>query len=257
MLTQLFDLSGRSALVTGASKGLGRQLAVSLSAAGANTVLTARDQSGLDEVACEIERETTIRPRTVVADLYSRDAQDRLISALLNDIGQPDILVNNAGRYTAQTIETIEDEAWDSLLELNLSSAARLTRGLAPGMVKRGWGRIINVSSILAIGSRRGAAAYSASKAALIGMTRAFALELGPFGVTVNCLAPGAFNAAAPEARPTDLQRENFARTTALGRWGRPMELTGPALMLASDAGSYITGSVIVVDGGALCHTLY
>ena len=134
--------------------------------------------------------------------------------------------------------------------------AMTFTNKAAGEMKERGWGRIINVSSVLGLASRRKCAAYSVSKAALIGFTRASAIDLGPFGITVNCLAPGPFNVRAPDATPTDRQRENFTRWTALGRWGRPDELAGPALLLASDAGSYTTGTVIAVDGGALASTL-
>ena len=124
-------------------------------------------------------------------------------------------------------------------------------------MRSRKWGRIINISSILGLASRARSSAYSASKAAIVGLTKASALDLGRHGITVNCLAPGAFNATNPEMHPTPRQVSNFERSTALGRWGKPRELVGPVILLASEAGSYITGTVLAVDGGALARTLY
>jgi len=130
-----------------------------------------------------------------------------------------------------------------------------LTRGLVPQMKERRWGRIIHISSIMGLASKEGRNSYSATKAALIGMAKASALDLGSFGITVNCLAPGPFLTDLPGSLLTDEQKAQFADRTALGRWGDPKELAGPALLLASEAGSYITGETIVVDGGTLCKT--
>jgi len=152
----------------------------------------------------------------------------------------------------AQPIDEIADDTWDHILELNLSSCMRLTRALVPQMKDRHWGRIIHISSVLGLGGKEGRNVYCATKSALLGLARASALDLGPFNITVNCLAPGPFLTDLPGKILTDVQKQVFAETTALGRWGRPEELAGPALLLASDAGSYITGTVLVVDGGTL-----
>jgi NAD(P)-dependent dehydrogenase (short-subunit alcohol dehydrogenase family) len=168
-------------------------------------------------------------------------------------LGRVDILVNNAGGNQAQECDEITDDVWDSLLELNLTSSMELTRGLVAGMKQRRWGRIIYMSSIMALASKTGRSAYSATKAGLIGMARAQALELGPFNVTVNCLAPGPFATDLPNRMLSEREKAAFAERTALGRWGEPEELAGPALLLASEAGSYITGVTLVVDGGTLC----
>ena len=159
--------------------------------------------------------------------------------------------------YEAQTIAeacamAIVDEDWDGLVELNLSSCMALTRALVGPMKERRWGRIINVSSILGLTSAAGRSAYSATKSGLIGLTRAGANDLGSFGITVNCLAPGPFLTDLPASLLTDEQQAVFAQRTILGRWAKPEELIGPALLLASEAGSFITGATLVVDGGVL-----
>jgi NAD(P)-dependent dehydrogenase (short-subunit alcohol dehydrogenase family) len=130
-----------------------------------------------------------------------------------------------------------------------------LARALAAGMIERRWGRIIHLSSVMALASNPGRGCYSATKAALIGMTRAHALELGPFGITVNCLAPGPIATDLPMSLLTDEQKQRFAELTAVKRWGETRDMVGPLLMLASEAGAYITGTVVVADGGMLCRT--
>src|SRR5260370_41677124 len=139
-------------------------------------------------------------------------------------------------------------------MEINLHSVMVMTRALVPPMKQRGWGRVIHIASIMGLVSNAGRDAYSASKAALIGMARASALELGPFGITVNCLAPGPFLTDLPGRLLSQEEKDRFAKRTALGRWGDPKELIGPALLLASDAGSYITGATLVVDGGFIAR---
>jgi NAD(P)-dependent dehydrogenase (short-subunit alcohol dehydrogenase family) len=140
-------------------------------------------------------------------------------------------------------------------MEVNLNSAMALTRALTPQMKQRGWGRVIYISSIMGLASKAARNSYSASKAALIGLTKANALDLAEFGITVNCIAPGPFLTDLPASVLTPAQQEFAASRTALNRWGRPEELIGPALLLASDAGSYMTGSVLLVDGGLMCKT--
>jgi NAD(P)-dependent dehydrogenase (short-subunit alcohol dehydrogenase family) len=149
----------------------------------------------------------------------------------------------------------MDDSNWDRTLEVNLTSCMVLTRALVPQMKGRKWGRVIFISSIMGLASKEERGAYSATKSALVGLTRAAALELGPFGVTVNCLSPGPFLTDMPAGVLSEDQKKVFSDRTALGRWGDPRELAGPALLLASDAGSYITGANVVVDGGTLCRT--
>lgn len=188
--------------------------------------------------------------------MNDRSAVESLAATALEQLGHIDVLVNNAGSNDPQDIDQITDEAWDRILELNLSSAMRLSRALVPQMKARGWGRIIHVSSVLGYTGIRGRSVYSASKAGLLGLARASAMDLGPFGITVNCLVPGPFLTDLPASVLTAEQKARFAERTALGRWGNPAEIAGAALLLASEAGSYITGSALAVDGGALAKML-
>jgi len=245
-----FDLTGRVALVTGGSKGLGQAMARGLAEAGADVVISSRHEQELRPALDAILAGTGRRGHYVVADMTRRDDVKRLADEAVRKLGKVDILVNNAGSNAPQPIDAVTDDAWDRLLELNLTSVMALTRALVPGMKERRWGRVIHISSILAFVSKEGRNSYSATKAALVGMARASALELGPFGVTVNCIAPGPFLTDLPLSILTPEERDVWSRVTAVGRWGNPEELVGPVLLLASDAGSYITGQTLVVDGG-------
>ena len=251
-----FRLDGRVALVTGGSKGLGKAMARAFAMAGADVIISSRHADELQSALPEILQGTDRRGHTIVADLSQRSDAERLAQEAHAHFGRVDILVNNAGSNIPESVESIRDASWDRLLELNLSSCMALSRALAPQMAARQWGRIIHISSVMGLSSKAGRTAYSATKAALIGMTRAMALDLGSDGITVNCLAPGPFLTDLPLSVLSVEEQESFASRTALGRWGQPPEMMGPALLLASDAGSYITGSTLVVDGGAMCRTL-
>jgi NAD(P)-dependent dehydrogenase (short-subunit alcohol dehydrogenase family) len=220
--------------------------------AGADVVITSRHEHELKTTAAEIRAGTGKRVVPIVADMTRRDDVRRLADSALAEVGHVDILVNNAGSNIPQPIDEIRDDDWDRLIELNLSSCMALTRFLVGPMKERRWGRIIHIASIMAFTSAHGRGAYSATKSALTGLARGSANDLGSFGITVNCLAPGPFLTDLPASLLTEEQRSAFAQRTVLGRWGRPDELVGPALLLASEAGSYITGATLVVDGGAL-----
>ncbi|MBI4586223.1 MAG: SDR family oxidoreductase [Planctomycetes bacterium] len=254
MLTDLFNLSGRVALVTGGSKGLGQAMAGIFAEAGADIVISSRHEDELKKALAVILEGTERRGIEVVADLTKRDDVNRLAKTALEKMGRVDILVNNAGSNIPQPIDEIRDEDWDRLVELNLTSCMALTRALVPQMKERRWGRIIHISSIMGLGSKAGRNAYSATKSALIGLARASCLDLGPYGITVNCLAPGPFLTDLPVKLLSEKERRYLAERTALGRWANPRELAGPALLLASEAGSFISGETIVVDGGVLAH---
>ncbi len=254
MPANLFDLTGRVALVTGGNKGLGKAMARGFAEAGADVIIASRNESELKSALEEILAGTGRRGAYFVADVSDRSEIKKLADRALSKMGKVDILVNNAGMNAPQAIDAISDETWDRVLEVNLSSVMALTRELVPQMKERKWGRVVHISSIMAQVSKEKRNVYSATKAALIGMARASALDLGPFGVTVNCLAPGPFLTDMPMSVLSDAEKQIFAERTALNRWGQPRELVGPALMLCSDAGSYVTGQVLFVDGGYLAR---
>lgn len=255
MSRSLFDLTGRVALVTGGSKGLGKAMARGFAEQGANVVISSRHEDELKAAAQEIAEGTKAQVQYFVADMTQRDEVRKLADKALKAFGRIDILVNNAGSNLPQAIDQITDEAWDRIVELNLSSCMALTRALVPQMKERRWGRIIHISSIMGLASKAERNVYSATKSALLGLARASALDLGSYGITVNCLAPGPFLTDLPGSILSDQEKQVFADRTALGRWAQPRELAGPALLLASEAGSYITGAVLVVDGGSLVKT--
>lgn len=250
----LFNLKGKVALVTGGSKGLGKAMARGLVEAGADIVISSRHENELKTALEEILRGTDRKGRYFVADMSRRAEVLRLARSALEEMKRVDILINNAGTNIPQPIDQIKDEDWDKVMEINLNSIMVLTRALVPQMKSRGWGRIIHISSVMGFISKEGRNAYSATKAALIGMARSNAIDLGHHGITVNCLAPGPFLTDLPGRLLSAEEKQQFAHLTALGRWAEPRELVGPALLLASDAGSYITGETLVVDGGWLAR---
>ncbi len=250
-----FRLDGRTALVTGGSRGIGKAVARGLAEAGAQVIISARDEETLRAAAEEIGSGLDGEVGYAVADMNDRRQVDRLAETALAKWGHIDILFNNAGTNEPQTLLETSDDTWDRILEINLTSCMRLARALAGEMVRRRWGRIIHTSSVMAFASNPARGLYSATKAGLVAMSRAHALELGPHGVTVNCLAPGPVLTDLPLSLLDDEQQQVFARRTALLRWGTVEEMVGPVLLLASEAGAFITGSVIHADGGMLCRT--
>jgi len=254
MAQNLFNLAGRVALVTGGSKGLGKAMARAFAENGADVIISSRHENELQSALKEILDGTGRKGRYVVADMRNRDEVKRLARTALEQMGRVDILVNNAGTNKPQAIDAITDADWDNVLEINLSSVMGLTRALVPQMKERRWGRIIHISSIMGTVSKEGRNIYSATKSALMGLARASALDLGPHGITVNCIAPGPILTDLPMTILSDAEKKTFADRTAVLRWGQPKELMGPALLLASDAGSYITGTTLVVDGGYLAR---
>ena len=250
----IFDLTGRAALVTGGSKGIGKAIASIFAQAGAEVMLAARHENELQATAEEIRRASGARVEYAVVDMTRRSDVAHLAERAVATLGKVDILVNNAGANLPQAIDAIRDEDWDRLVELNLTSCMALSRAIAPGMKERRWGRIIHMSSIMGLGSTPARNAYSATKSALLGLARAMALDLGPYNITVNCIAPGPIATDMPMSILSKEQQAVLAARTAFNRWARPEELAGPALLLASEAGSFVTGTVLVVDGGAMAR---
>jgi len=254
MFEKLFNVAGKVALITGGSKGLGKAMARGLAEYGADIVISSRQENELKPALAEILEGTGRRGAYFVADMNRRADVLKLAEAALAKMGRIDILINNAGTNIPQPIDQIKDEDWDRVMETNLNSVMLLTRALVPQMKARKWGRIIHISSIMGIVSKAGRNAYSATKAALIGMAQASALDLGADGITVNCIAPGPFLTDLPGRLLSQAEKDAFSKMTAVGRWGEPNELVGTTLLLASDAGSYLTGTTIVVDGGFIAH---
>ena len=249
---KLFDLTGRVALGTGGNKGLGKAMARGLAEAGADLFIASRNEAELRDTAAEIAAATGRTVKYAIADMANRESVSQLAKTATEQMGRIDILINNAGMNAPQAIDAITDEVWDTVLETNLSSIMALTRAVVPQMRGRKWGRVIHISSIMGFVSKEKRNAYSTTKAAVIGLAKASALDLGGDGVTVNCIAPGPFLTDMPGKLLSPEEKRAFAAMTALDRWGDPAELVGPMLLLASDAGSYVTGHTLVVDGGYL-----
>ena len=250
MNNTLFDLTGKSALITGGSKGIGEAIARAFVQAGADVMISSRTAADLQSAAERLEKEASSKVYWHQADMTHREEADALGHSAIKQLGKVDILVNNAGTNIPEELHELTDSSWDTMLELNLTSCVRLARQLSPAMAERSWGRIIYIASIMGSVGASGRSTYCATKAALIGSSHAQALELGSSGVTVNCISPGPIMTDLPKEALSDAQKEKFTQVTALARWGEPDEIAGPALLLASDAGSYITGSNLTVDGG-------
>lgn len=246
----LFSLAGRTALVTGASRGIGRAVAVGLARAGAAVIVCARDAGKLDDTADEIRSEGG-SARVLPFDLADLQAVETAACRLNTEAAKIDILVNNGaiGGWGALHQSTLGE--WEDMFDVNVSSMYLLCRELSKGMVARKWGRIINIASYVAFTGRPNLSAYVASKHAVLGLTRAVAADLAPHGVTCNGIAPGFFDTdmAAPTVGHPERARI-FRETIAFNRFGDPQEMVGPVQFLASEASRYVTGHVLPVDGG-------
>ena len=249
----MLDLSGRVALVTGGSRGLGKAMARGLAEVGADVVIASRHEPELVAAMGEIGEGLGSRVRHVVADLGRRDDVERLAARAVETMGRVDILLDDAGVFPTVPLARVTDEIWDHTLQVNLTASLALARALAPGMIERRWGRIIHVSSISARVAGPEQMVYAVTKAAAGAMIRGLALELGPHGITANAILPGPFLTDMPMTLSEEFRRAVGERTM-LGRWGQPSELAGLAVLLASDAGSYITGAELIVDGGLIAR---
>jgi gluconate 5-dehydrogenase len=251
-LTNIFALDGRVALVTGASRGLGRAMAKALAACGAHVVVNGRNPAGIDATWAAIVAAGG-KATAMAFDTTDIAAADAAIDRIERELGRLDILVNNAGYGNAKTASEATNAEWNEIIEVDLNACFRLAKRASIGKLRRGWGRIINISSINAHIAREANANYCAAKAGLEGLTRALAVEWGPKGVTVNAIAPGYMmtpdNQETP-LRADPMQREWYALRTPLRRWGREDELDGAVVYLASEASAYCTGHVLIVDGG-------
>jgi len=244
------SLNGKVAIVTGASRGIGRAIAEVFAREGARVVICGRKQETLNQVAGEIG--PSVKP--MACHVGRADQIENLVAKTAREIGPVDVLVNNAATNISfgPSLE-IEESQFDKMIEINLKSAFRLINAIAPGMCDRGSGSIINIASIAGLRPQRHSLLYSMTKAALIMMTQSYALELGPRGVRVNAIAPGLIQTALSEHYWKDeAQRDKVMANQPIQRLGQPSDVAEIALLLASEKGSYITGQTLTVDGGFL-----
>jgi NAD(P)-dependent dehydrogenase (short-subunit alcohol dehydrogenase family) len=251
-------LEDKVAIVTGASRGIGRAIAELFAREGASVVICGRKQEPLDQVADELRDDAKGRILPIACHVGRLDDLERLVDRSTRELGKIDILVNNAGTNIAQgpAIE-MTDAQFDKMVEINLKSAYRLTRLVAPGMCERGSGSIVNIASIAGLRPQFHSLLYSMTKAALIMLTQSYAVELGPRGVRVNTIAPGLVETTLSEYYWKDDARfQPLMERQPIKHLGQPMEIAEIALMLASDGASYLTGQTIVVDGGRLLSSM-
>ena len=239
------DLSGRTALVTGSTRGIGRAIAEALAGAGARVAVVGRDQAKAAEAAAAIGGGA----QGFAADVGDPASITALVENVEKAFGQIDILVNNAGLTRDNILFRIKDDDWDTVLDANLRGAFLAIRATSRGMIKRRWGRIINIASIVGITGNKGQANYAASKAGLIGLTKSVAKELGSRNVLVNAVAPG-FIETDMTAAMTPEARAALSGQIPLERLGSPRDIAGVVTFLASEYAAYITGQTLVVDGG-------
>ncbi|PYT01772.1 MAG: 2-deoxy-D-gluconate 3-dehydrogenase [Acidobacteria bacterium] len=247
-----FDLTGRTAVVVGGTSGIGRAIAHGLAQAGADVVCTSRRAEEVDKTALEIEG-LARRTARLTSDVSSRESIDKLLSDCVAAFGKIDILVNSAGRTKREPTVDQSEEDWNAILETNLTGTLRTCQAFGRHMIENGYGRIINIASLSTFVSLFEVAAYSASKAAVASLTKSLAIEWAKHGVNVNAIAPGVFRTALNTKLLDETPRgQEFLTRTPMGRFGNVEELAGAAVFLASDAASYVTGEVLVVDGGFL-----
>ncbi|MEM5474742.1 3-oxoacyl-[acyl-carrier-protein] reductase [Pacificibacter sp. AS14] len=241
----MFDLTGKNALITGASGGIGGEIAKALHAAGATVGLSGTRVEPLEALAAELGERAFVLP----CNLSDKDSVVALPKAAAEAMGSVDILVNNAGITRDNLFMRMSDDEWDSVLNVNLTSTMRLCKGVLRPMMKARWGRIINISSIVGATGNPGQGNYAASKAGVVGMSKSLAYEVASRGITVNCVAPG-FIATAMTDKLTDDQKEKINTQIPAARMGTPAEIAASVLYLASNEAGYTTGATIHVNGG-------
>ncbi len=241
----MFDLTGKVALVTGATGGIGAAIAKALHAAGATVALSGTREAVLAELKAEIGE----RAEIFVANLADRASVDALIPAVEAKLGRVDILVNNAGITRDNLFMRMKDDEWDQVLEVNLTSGFRLARAAIKGMMKRRTGRIVGITSVVGVTGNPGQGNYAAAKAGMIGMSKSLAQEVASRNITVNCVAPG-FIATPMTDALNDKQKEGILGAVPAGRLGTPEEIAAAVVFLASDEAAYLTGQTLHVNGG-------
>jgi len=243
----MFDLTQRNALVTGASGGIGAEIARMLHGAGASVALSGTRLEPLEELAADLGARAHVLP----CNLSDRDAVAALPGQAVEAMGAVDILVNNAGITRDNIFIRMSDEEWDAVLEVNLTAAMRLCRGVMRPMMKRRWGRIVNISSVVATRGNPGQANYGAAKAGMIGMTKSVAQEVATRGITLNVVSPG-FIATPMTEKLTEDQKEVIYRDIPARKMGQPQDVAAAVLYLASEQAGYVTGQTLHVNGGMI-----
>ena len=243
----MIDLNGKKVLVTGASGGIGRAIAMELSSSGADLCLTGRNKSELENLQKIIGGNCQI----IISDLSNSEGISSLADQAQDIMGQIDILVNNAAITKDNLFMRMSEDDWNEVININLNSIFKLTKQLIKGMIKRRYGRIINITSVIGVAGGAGQSNYSASKAGIIAMSKSLAQEVGSRSVTVNSIAPG-FIETNMTAELSDERKEDILRSISVGRLGKPDDIAGAVCFLASDKASYITGQTIHINGGML-----
>jgi NAD(P)-dependent dehydrogenase (short-subunit alcohol dehydrogenase family) len=247
----LFRLEGRSALVTGGGRGLGRVMAEALAEAGASVCITSRLLDAALAAASEVSSATGGRVVGIEGEVTSAEGVSRLVARAAEQFGAVDILVNNAGVNIRGSAGDLSEADWDAVIDTNLKGVFLMSRALGPGMCARGWGRVINLSSMLATIGLPGRAPYASSKAGVVGLTRVLALEWAAAGVTVNAICPGPFATDMNRQLLSDPEKyAAFVQKLPVGRWGELHEIKGIVVFLASEASSFMTGAALALDGG-------
>lgn len=250
----MIDLKNKTAVVTGASSGIGREIALYLAKAGANVTLAARRIERLEELAKEIEK-NKVKALPIKVDVTKKEDIIKMVKETIKKFGKMDILVNNAGVLDFKNFLEIDDQSFNKVLNVNLRGYFWAGQEVAKEMIKRKSGKIINIASIAGFAAFPEITVYNLSKAAVIMLTKSMATELGPFNINVNAIAPGVIETEMTEGMLKDPKTmKDFLAKIPFGRTGKPADVAGPALFLASDLANYINGETLIVDGGWTAH---
>ena len=241
-------LEGEVALVTGATRGIGRAIALALGVQGATVIGTATSAEGAERISAALA-EAGVKGEGMVLNVTDQASVDAVLGAMASGVGAPSILVNNAGITRDNLLMRMKDSEWDQIIDTNLTSVYRLSKACLRAMTKARKGRIVNVTSVVAMSGNAGQTNYAAAKAGMIGFTKSLAREVGSRGVTVNCVAPGFIDTDMTRAL-NEQQRQGLLGTIPLGRLGQPEEIAAAVAFLVSPAAGYITGETIQVNGG-------